>query len=89
MLLALNLDVNSRNNSGMTPLYSALQASRKPDVVRFLLDHGADVHMPVHGRCRWSALHLAAGSGNPEIVQMILEQNTEVEVRDVKEPPHY
>jgi ankyrin repeat protein len=84
MLLALYLDVNARNDSGMTPLYSALQASRKPDVdvVRLLLDHGAEVHTPKHGRSRWSALHLAAERGNPEIVQMVLEKNTEVEVRD-------
>ena len=84
MLLALNLDVNARNDHGMTPLYSALQTSRKaePDVLRLLLDHGADIHLPVHDRCCWSALHLAAKSENPEIVQMILERNPEVEARD-------
>jgi ankyrin repeat protein len=80
MLLALNLDVNARNDSGMTPLYRALLISRKPEVVRLLLDHGADVHG--HDIGRSSALHLAAGSGNPEIVQMILDQNTEVDIRD-------
>jgi ankyrin repeat protein len=84
MLLALNLDVNSRNDVGTTPLYSALEYSRKinVDVVRLLLDHGAEVHTPEHDRWYESAFHLAVGSGNPEIVRMILERNTEVDVRD-------
>jgi ankyrin repeat protein len=80
MLLALNLDVNARNDGGNTPLYRALQISRKPEVLRLLLDHGADVHGHYIGGS--SALHLAAGSGNPEIVQMILDRNTEVDIRD-------
>jgi ankyrin repeat protein len=83
VLLALNLDVNTQNDSGMNPLYCALDPSRKPnvDVVRLLLDYGAEVHMPEHDRCYRSALHLAAGSGNPEIVQMILDRNPELEAR--------
>jgi ankyrin repeat protein len=85
MLLALNLDVNALNGRGMTPLCSALQTSdRKPDVdvVRVLLDHGAEVHIPEFDKCYWSALYLAAGSGNLEIVQMILDRNPEVDIRD-------
>jgi ankyrin repeat protein len=81
MLLALKLDVNARNDGEKTSLHKALTKSGKPDVVRLLLDHGADVHMCTGIGC-WSALHLAVKGENPEIVQMILEQNAEVEVRD-------
>ena len=38
--------------------------------------------MPVHEKCSRSALHLAAGSGNSELVQMILERNPEVDARN-------
>ena len=84
LLLALNLEVNARNSSRMTPLYNALNINGKPDVVRLLLDHGAAVRKPVHGkRCR-SALHLAAESGNSELVQMILELNPDIEARNAQ-----
>ena len=82
MLLALNLEVNARNCNGMTPLCSALETSGKPDVVRLLLDHGAAVRMPAHDKHCRSALHVAAGSGNSELVQMILERNPDIEARD-------
>ena len=82
MLLALNLEVNTLNRFGMTPFYSALKTSKKPDIVRLILDHGADVNLPLDDRCYCSALHLAAGSENPEIVQMILERNPDIEARD-------
>ena len=80
MLLARNVEVNARNNSGMTPLLRVLLISRNPDVVRLLLDHGADVDAcDIAG---WTALHHAVGSGNPEIVQMILERSTEVDAKN-------
>ena len=82
MLLALNVEVNAKNHSGMTPLHRALKNSRETDLVRLLLDHGADVHM--HDICRSSTLHHAAEKGNPEIIKMILERNPEVEARDVR-----
>ena len=84
MLLALNLEVNAQNCDGMTPLYIALETSRKPDVVRLLLDDGAEVNLPVDDRRYLTALHLAVGTENPEIVQMILERNPEVDARNTQ-----
>src|SRR5258708_37306756 len=51
-LLEHNADVNSQNNEGRTPLYEALSfLSRSTereavDIVRRLLEHGADAHIP-------------------------------------------
>jgi ankyrin repeat protein len=81
ILLALKLEVNARDASAETPLHRALPVSRKPDFVRLLLDHGADVHIRDGDQ---SALHLAVGSRNPQVVQMILEQYTELDVRDME-----
>ena len=49
LLLQLNVEVNSRNNNGTTPLHLAShglpdsESGGNPDIVRLLLDHGADV----------------------------------------------
>ena len=43
----LNVEVNSRNLQGSTPLYLASVGHLEgyPDVVRLLLDHGADTQL--------------------------------------------
>ncbi|KAN0129030.1 hypothetical protein V8E53_013180 [Lactarius tabidus] len=40
LLLDFNVEINSRNNDGSTPLHHAFRT--KSDVVQLLLNHGAD-----------------------------------------------
>jgi len=52
MLLERGADLNARESSGETPLMSATRLDDSPDrfeVVRYLVSHGADVSVFVHG----------------------------------------
>ena len=44
MLLKRGAEVQARGRRGCTPLFSAVEGGN-PDVVRLLLDHGADAHI--------------------------------------------
>jgi ankyrin repeat protein len=73
-LLKLNVEVNSRNNKGSTPLHLASAGYRagNPDLVRLLLDHGADAQA-----CNLSggtASEVARGRRRQEILQLLAER---------------
>jgi ankyrin repeat protein len=76
LLLKLNMEVNSRNNKGSTPLHLASKGARytekgSPDVVRLLLDHGADAHARnLDGQ---TASEVARGPEQEEIVQLLAD----------------
>jgi ankyrin repeat protein len=52
-----------------TALHAAL-AGRRNDVVKILLDAGADVNAKQHGG--WTALHSAAANGDRAMVELLL-----------------
>ncbi|MHC4142687.1 MAG: ankyrin repeat domain-containing protein [Planctomycetota bacterium] len=65
---------------GRTPLMAAVQ-SRRPEAIRFLIDHGADVN--ARDQLQGTALVRAAGSfGNFESVQVLLSAGADVNVQD-------
>jgi ankyrin repeat protein len=71
ILLELKVEVNSRNDNGTTPLHlaSAGRLEGNPDVVRLLLDHGADAQAcDLSGK---TASEVARGRRQREIVQLI------------------
>jgi ankyrin repeat protein len=72
-LLQLKADVNALNNEGLTPLQRASEGQRKGylDIMRLLLDYGANVN--VHGKRRNTPLHFAASEGYLEVSRMLLE----------------
>ena len=39
------VDYNAKDNYGLTPLYHAVQNYSSPEVIKFLLDQGADITM--------------------------------------------
>uniref|UniRef100_Q01RF8 FOG: Ankyrin repeat-like protein n=1 Tax=Solibacter usitatus (strain Ellin6076) TaxID=234267 RepID=Q01RF8_SOLUE len=77
LLLDRGADANARSNEGETPLSIAAAGRENADVVvKLLLDHGADLKM--NSLTRGSALTVAAAfSGNPRLVQLLLEKGAE------------
>ncbi|KAN0141689.1 Ankyrin repeat-containing domain protein [Lactarius tabidus] len=73
LLLKLDIEVNSRNNEGSTPLHlaSAGYEVGNPDIVRLLLDHGADAQARnLSGK---TASQVARGPNRQEIVQLLTQ----------------
>jgi len=71
LLIAAGADVNGRGSDrGVTPPLLSAATLRRPDLVKQLLNAGADVERALpYG---WTALHFAAGCGDSETVAMLL-----------------
>ncbi|KAN0137681.1 Ankyrin repeat-containing domain protein [Lactarius tabidus] len=82
MLLELKADVNSQDDEGSTPLQRAsqVQRERKSDIMRLLLDYGANVN--VYDKCRNTLLHFAASEGHIEVARMLLERGADVNFKN-------
>ena len=83
MLLELKFDINSLNHDGSTPLLEATNGSMEdeiPDVVRLLLDNGADVR--TYDKKGNTPLHFAASSGHFEVTRILLGHNAEIDSRN-------
>lgn len=65
-----SLDVLSKNSTANTPLHAALAGRVNPDLVRLLVDRGADVH--ARGAHGLTPLHLAASRGAEALVMLLL-----------------
>ena len=69
--IAAGADVNFRSGAGNTPFIAGASTCRM-DVIRFLLEHGADPHQRTsHGI---SALHKVARCRNLEVVRYLVEE---------------
>ena len=65
---------------GYTPLHAAAGGRGAADIVRTLLDAGADTEARTVGGAR--PLHLAAASGNEEALALLLSRSTGLEAGD-------
>jgi ankyrin repeat protein len=75
--LDAGLEPNSRNSQGATPLMLAVNS--RHDVVRLLLEHGADPNIPARGVSgETTALMKAALWGNVETARMLLKHDADV-----------
>lgn len=70
--------VNSRNSTGRFPLEMAAQTGQT-DIVKFLLEKGADVNLNRGGA---TALHMAAiYGGKTEVITLLLENGADINAR--------
>jgi len=76
-------NVNSRDKGGMTLLMRAvLDDDDTPEMVKFLLSHGAEVDAHDTDQ-EWTALHLAARDQKAAIVRALLDGGSQVDSLDV------
>ena len=76
-VLSRDVDVNSRNQHGMTALMRAAYHGNA-EMVRVLLEHGADPNFMRNDR--FTALALAAFFGHTETVRVLIEHGAKTEV---------
>lgn len=76
-ILSRGVDVNARNEHGMTALMRAARLGHAP-VVRALLEHGADPNLARNDK--FTALALAAFFGHTETVRILIEHGAKTEV---------
>jgi len=85
------VDVNARDEGGATLLHYALQRqASNPDVVRFLLQHGADPNVqPLTSdtTAGWTSLHYCASNSKAELAAMLLDAGAEVDAREFETIP--
>lgn len=80
LLLEAKALPDAPTGNGKTALLHAASAG-STNVVRVLLEHGADARAPVNAR----ALCAAAGRGYSQVVRLLLEHRAGVETRDAEE----
>jgi ankyrin repeat protein len=68
------VDIRSANQMANTPLHAAL-AGRRADVVKILVDAGADVNAKQHGG--WVPLHSAAANGDRAMVELLIARGAD------------
>jgi len=76
-----NIDINASDLQGYTPIMRAVANSKaNVELVRFLLDHGADIKKTrlLDDSISTNAMALALGAGNPEIVRLLLERGGDI-----------
>jgi ankyrin repeat protein len=69
-------EVNAYDDRGLTPLMHAVIGSNiSTDMIRLLLDYGADINkQTVRDAPPTTAMALALGAGNPNIVALLIER---------------
>ena len=70
MLQAARVDVNNRDHLGRTPLFISVKANKDTDLVKFLIQSGADPNISDNELN--SPLHVAAERGLKEFALMLL-----------------
>lgn len=75
-------DVNAKNGNGETPLFKAIGNSAVRGILmKFLFTHGADPHI-ITETSGQSLLHWAAREGRVDLLELILDYSTDVDIKD-------
>ena len=75
-------DINKADDYGRTPLHVAAAADYS-EMIRFLLDHGANVHVTSAGEGQ-TPLHYAAKNEAVQCVKILLAFGADIDARDFK-----
>ena len=82
LLLSRGARIDDRDNEGWTPLLTVLsQWADQPNLVRFLLDSGANVRAKT--KAGKTALTIAAMQGKEDMVALVLSKGVDVNARDI------
>jgi ankyrin repeat protein len=76
-----NIDINASDSQGFTPIMRAITNPKMSvEIVRLLLDHGADIKKTrlLDDTISTNAMALALGAGNPEIVRLLIERGGDI-----------
>jgi ankyrin repeat protein len=76
-LIERSKDINVKGYFGQTALHEAARQGNV-EIVKLLIDRGADINIITVDRNRGTALHDAALKGNMEIVKMLIEKGSNV-----------
>lgn len=79
----LGADINKADDYGRTPLHVAASAGY-PEMVRFLIEYGADLHASTKGELQ-TPLHFAARNEASQCVKILLACGAFLEFRDYKQ----
>ena len=77
-LVEARADVNAVSTDGRTPLIIAATQAGTAAVIRFLIEHGADVNPKGHDQGDASPLREAATAGDPEVMKLLLDHGASV-----------
>jgi len=80
-LVEAGSDVNATESAGVVPLHLAARNKNGTECVRYLLDHGADVHLKEQNDS-WNAAHYAAYAGELESLKVLTDAGVEVGIFD-------
>ena len=81
-LLEQGADIHTQNEWGLTPIMLAAQYNPSVNVMRALLEAGADIQ-EAEPKYRSNALHLAANkSTSPKIIEALLEAGADLNARN-------
>lgn len=77
-LLAANHPINPRDHCGWLPIHEAANHDY-PDIVRILIDAGADVNDPGGDKCGGTTpLHDACNNGHVQVIQILVQKGADV-----------
>lgn len=69
--------LNKAGTDGLTPLLVAVQHGVNPEIIRSLIENGADVNAKT--KREWTPLMFAASSGNAAIAKLLISHKAELE----------
>ena len=78
--LDTGVDLNTRDDAGVTPLHRAAKNTENPDVIKALLDAGADIEAQENGKR--TPLLYAVLFNRPTVIKILIEAGADTRVKD-------
>ena len=88
--LDAGIDLEARDDSGLTPLHRAVQDTENPDVIKSLINAGANLE--AQAKDKQTPLHVAAAySENPDVIKSLINTgaNLEAQAKDKQTPLYW